>query len=209
MVAITWAGFVAMLRGTFKSIFGDGNGENQIGSRNQAARTSGGNSPVTVAGRDVNLHVTAARAHDHEAGIFKHLEKTMPDFLQGLRDGLADRPLVRYILTPLPEGFGTAYAQPHLKMSQELNPDIITFLEILGDYGLVEEKDSRFIYRLNERLVAYLTKSAEDLCDLWGPTTFGVIQKTADLACPPLGISEDRATPRDISDSRPNKTPVP
>ena len=129
------------------------------GKGNQSA-TTGDNSPVLQAGRDVHLNVPVQQpVKDEDAQTFAELEQTMPDLLNSLRQELAEHPIVRDIIVLNTKSMAYNWPVPHLMYTKDEDPTIRMHMAILEGHGLVRDlKGDGFAYRMSERLVHYLKK---------------------------------------------------
>ena len=143
--------------GWFRSLFGGG-GPVQIGKGNQAltGTTSGPNSPVITAGRDVHLHGQPSRANDRPRDEFGELETLMPDLLGELQEDLASHPLVRDMIVLDTKSIVYNWPDPHFKFSADMHPQIWQQVAVLQGHGLLRETKQRFAHRITEQLAQYL-----------------------------------------------------
>jgi hypothetical protein len=144
----------------FTRLFGGGGGA-QIGSRNQSQAisevTTGDHSPVVAAGRDVHFNVPLSR-NDETSGKFADLERQMPDWLDALRQHLANNAFLRDVIVLHTPTIVYNWPDNHLMFSEQEDPKIYNRMKILENYGLVRDlKGNRFAYRLSEDFVKYLT----------------------------------------------------
>lgn len=151
-----WEAIVGLMKGLF-----GGKGAMQIGKDNQAVTgsTTGQNSPVVTAGRDVHLNMPPVKVADGEAEVFAELEEMMPDFLGDLRKELAEHPLIRDIIVLDKKSIAYNWPDDHLMFSEDENPGARSKMRVFENYGLVKELKDGFAYRVSERLAKYLRKN--------------------------------------------------
>jgi hypothetical protein len=143
-----------------KGLFG-GKGTLQIGKGNQAVTgtTSGHNSPIMAAQRDihVNMPFTPPAGGDYE--LFSDLEKDMPDLLREMREDLAEHPLIRDVIVLDKSTFAYNFPDAHLKFAEDTHPGIRQKVNILHDLGLLRQEKEGFYYRITEKFAKYLKKA--------------------------------------------------
>src|SRR5262249_45715242 len=147
--------------GWFKALF-SGKGTTQIGKGNQAVSGSstGDNSPVVTAGRDVHFNMSAPVAPQDPSSDFAELEDTIPDLLSDLREGLADHPFIRDIIVLDKKSIAYNWPDEHLRFSADESPGIRSKIQVLENRGLISERKDRFAYRMSEKLAGYLRKGS-------------------------------------------------
>ncbi|HEY7428150.1 MAG TPA: hypothetical protein VH682_28210 [Gemmataceae bacterium] len=153
---VEWiAGIGSFLKGLFGS-----KGANQIGKENQAVTgsTTGNNSPMVTAGRDVYFSMPAGVVGE-DAEMFRDLEKLMPDVLAELRRLLAETPLTRTMIVVDKKGYIANWPDPHFRFNEDEEPGTWNKVKILENHGLLICEKHRYAYRITEKLAKYLTKS--------------------------------------------------
>jgi hypothetical protein len=143
-----------------KGLF-SGKGTTQIGPGNRAVSggsTSGANSPVVTAGRDVHFNAPVPVAGDEDAEVFTELEGLMPDLLGEMRKDLAAQPLSRIMMVLDKKTMAYNWPDPHFFYSADEIPDLWSKVKILQNHGLLREIKDEVAYRMPERPVKYLRR---------------------------------------------------
>jgi hypothetical protein len=143
-----------------KSFFGSG-GPVQIGKDNQAVTgtTTGHNSPVINAARDVHWHGQPVPVAEKTHDVFPDVEALVPDLLAELRKDLAEHPLMRDMIVLDKKGIVYGWPGPHLRFSADEHEQIWQEVAVLEGHGLLRELRHRFAYRISEELATYLRRT--------------------------------------------------
>lgn len=144
--------------GFVKGFFGGGKGVTQVGNDQQAVSgsTTGYNSPVIAAGRDVHFGPTPSA--DPYLEVFADLEELMPDLLDLMRSDLAEHPLLRDIVYLEKSTYAYNFNSEHMLFADDKQPGAGARLRILLGHRLLTEEKEDFWYRITERFAKYLRK---------------------------------------------------
>jgi hypothetical protein len=142
-----------------KGLFG-GKGTLQAGSGNQAVTgtTSGHNSPIMAAQRDIHVNMPFAPTGGGDDEVFRDLENDMPDLLKEMREDLAAHPLIRDVIVLGKSTFAYNFPDAHMMFAEDTHPGIRQKVNILHDLGLLREEKEGFYYRIADKLAKYLRK---------------------------------------------------
>ncbi len=150
-----WAAFVGWVGKLFS-----GKSALQIGKDQQAVSgtTSGSNSPMMAAGRDIHYTPPASPAPtqaERDAQLFSEMHELMPEILDAIREVLAEDPLLRTMVVFESSTIAYSCPEPHLLFGNDTHPDAVRKFAILDSHGLVRMRRRGF-YELSNRLVRML-----------------------------------------------------
>lgn len=144
----------------FKSLFSGPKGVTQIGKGNKATSQSstGDNSPVVAAGRDVHVNMMPVDISKETIDIYVELEEIMGELIGELREEIKDDPFIRDIIVLNKKSIPYGWQSKHLLFSEDEQPGIRDKIKVLVNQGLLKEIKDDFAYRISENFVRYLKK---------------------------------------------------
>jgi len=142
-----------------KGLFGGPKGALQVGKGNKAITQSstGENSPVINAGRDIHLNIPVSTPKE-TIDIYSELEEIMADLLGELRENIIENPLLRDIIILPKKSIPYGWPNLHLPFYEDEHLGIRDKINVLVNQGHLKEIKDDFAYKMSEEFVRYLKK---------------------------------------------------